>query len=146
MAPNNSPWTDALLAKLKGCIDRNLSGGQAAMEMHMTANQLVGKAHRMGWHFNSPMARPKKGMGKPKAEKHIKVVQIAAYRAPEPPIAKAADFLGLALWQLNDDQCRYIEGDDHLFCGQPVLDDKSYCAFHNRLCYYPVTESKRKSL
>jgi GcrA cell cycle regulator len=48
----------------------------------------------------------------------------------------AEPFLGIALIDLNQNHCRYPEGDDPiLFCGQPALKGSPYCVTHTKLCY-----------
>jgi hypothetical protein len=49
----------------------------------------------------------------------------------------AADaFLGIALIDLDQNHCRYPEGDDPiLFCGQQAVPGSPYCATHTKLCY-----------
>ncbi len=32
------------------------------------------------------------------------------------------------------DHCRFLEGDDHICCGQQTLPGKSYCLSHFMLC------------
>ena len=63
---------------------------------------------------------------------------------PTPPVVRPAlqlrpqpmpdDFLGLPLWQLREDQCRWPHGDGpFVFCGQPKeRGGTSYCAEHRR--------------
>lgn len=47
----------------------------------------------------------------------------------------------LTLEQLGDNDCRFIPGDDHLFCGHPKKAGSSYCGFHHAIC----TELPRNS-
>ena len=50
----------------------------------------------------------------------------------------APDHLGLTLFELTPETCRYPRGSDSFtFCGQPVEAGRSYCGFHMRLCYAP---------
>lgn len=58
--------------------------------------------------------------------------------APEiaPPDAPA--HLGLNLFELTADTCRYPRGSERFtFCGQKAEADRPYCGFHMRLCYAP---------
>lgn len=36
--------------------------------------------------------------------------------------------------ELANDDCRYIEGEDHLFCGHQVREGSSYCPAHHDIC------------
>lgn len=52
---------------------------------------------------------------------------------------KPETFLGLTLMELGPHHCRYPRGGNDgspiLFCGQPTLADKSYCAACHRRCH-----------
>jgi hypothetical protein len=49
-------------------------------------------------------------------------------------IAKAKSYLPCLAWNAKADQCRYIEGNDHVCCGKKVRDGKSYCDEHLKIC------------
>ena len=43
-----------------------------------------------------------------------------------------------SLMDLGTDECVFIEGepdDDAPYCGEPVIESKSYCAAHMAVCY-----------
>ena len=42
--------------------------------------------------------------------------------------------LNISLVDLEPRHCRFIPGDDRLFCGQPKQEGSSYCAHHDRMC------------
>ena len=42
--------------------------------------------------------------------------------------------LNIPLVDLEPHHCRFIPGDDRLFCGQPKQEGSSYCAHHDRMC------------
>lgn len=46
---------------------------------------------------------------------------------------KSTGPLNLPLWELGPNQCRFIEGDDHLYCGRPA--DGSWCPAHRKIVY-----------
>ena len=48
----------------------------------------------------------------------------------------------LILDELQPHSCRFIEGDDHLFCGRPQQEKSSYCPVHHALCYLPKERRK----
>ena len=53
-------------------------------------------------------------------------------------------FLGVTFENLTDDQCRYPRGDNpFLFCGQPKMQESSYCAKCHALCWVrPFTQMR----
>ena len=51
-------------------------------------------------------------------------------------------FLGIGLMELGRHQCKYPDNSEpYLFCGQPT--DRSYCEYHHRVAYCPITPGKR---
>jgi hypothetical protein len=48
----------------------------------------------------------------------------------------AVEPLNLALADVGDG-CRYIGGDDHLYCGHPAKSDSAYCVPHHALMFVP---------
>ena len=48
------------------------------------------------------------------------------------------------LEELDASQCHYPHGDQvpFSFCGQPT-DGTSFCAYHHRLCFYPISPGRR---
>lgn len=56
--------------------------------------------------------------------------------APKPimPVQPHA-FLGISFLNLKEGQCRYPFGEPMLFCGQPTIEDSSYCAHCHAVCH-----------
>lgn len=61
---------------------------------------------------------------------------------PPPPV----EFFGIALLDLNRDECRYPrgEGASVLFCGQPQIEGSSYCRHCHSIVYAPSRPDRRK--
>jgi GcrA cell cycle regulator len=52
--------------------------------------------------------------------------------------------LNLTLADLPDNGCRYIAGDDHLYCGHPRQDKSSYCTPHHHLVWVkPIAKAPK---
>ena len=137
-------WTEERIARLKGCIERKLSGSQTAAELGLPKNAVVGKAHRLGWKFLSTPGHAKKN------RKRIPVASFI-FRPKAPPIERPpepepyAGFLSVPFGDINlDTQCLFIEGPSKgaLYCGQPASDGP-WCDHHKKLCYHTVTISMR---
>ena len=43
----------------------------------------------------------------------------------------------VSIMDIKDGQCRYIEGDDAMFCGQPTVCDSSWCQKHHGIVFLP---------
>lgn len=129
MAPN--PWTAQRVAQLKDCVDRKMSGGRTAEIMGMTRGQVVGAATRRGWSFASVKGP---AFQKPQGNQ--------GWRLPRPtpvieqPLPETAhEYLMIPLRDLPENGCRFIPGDDRLYCGQPQHCDSSYCKHCGWLMY-----------
>ena len=48
----------------------------------------------------------------------------------------------ISLLESSDNDCRFIAGDDLLYCGHPRREGSSYCGPHDALIYIPATPSK----
>jgi hypothetical protein len=144
--PISSAWTPALLDQLKACIDKKMSSGETASELGMTRSQVSGKAARMGYQFISVQGRPSPKRIRRKQLPRVIVFRQEPYR--EPIVETTTTSMDLPFDELKDGVCKYAYGDSapYLFCGQPTEDKKPFCAFHHRVCYYPITPGKRVSL
>ena len=144
MAPNNSPWTDSRVAELKSCIRRKLSGGQTALEMHMTVGQVMGMTHRLGLHFGSTIKKPVKRKPKPICAIFRKTNRTISLPKP---VAPYGGFLGIPVRDLPAKACKFIEGEPEnaLYCGQPAINDGPWCKHHKDLCYHSVMPKRRQT-
>ena len=159
-----SIWTEARTERVKELFDSGVSHGEisdtASKEfgIAISRNASIGKAHREGWERVTKPGRygtragPRKAKAKPLAEK---TVQFKLFRIVRPngnphhePIGFANETtsiklrcvdivpLNLTLAELDQkEQCHYIQGDDHLYCGHPVKPGSSFCVPHHALCW-----------
>lgn len=113
-------------------------------------NAVIGKLHRTHTPFGKPReaAEANKNASKPKTTAvgvtdqsrrkriaRIKAEAIVPVELPaEPP--KKKEFLGLTLFELTEESCRFPRGDGpFLFCGQPRQQGSAYCQVCHPLCY-----------
>ena len=138
-------WTASRTQDLQRMITEGYSGSQAAHELGITRNAAIGKATRLGIHFNS---RPGQLIDRPRAPQlrsepsvrstprvRVRVVT----RAPLPPMAPEPESRNLTFAQLKANDCRYPVTADSpfLFCGQQKQGGSSYCAHHHHKCWTP---------
>lgn len=159
--PNNrkllppSPWTDVREAILRRGWDDGLTCGQIANELNcgFSRNAVIGKATRLKLpkRRDAYVRRAKQSANNDRsATMRIKTLKV---RGPSnggavvvesvvrEELPQRADFLGIALLDLDADQCRYPRGGDNgvpiTFCGQTKLDGQSYCRHCSRIVYQP---------
>ncbi len=105
----------------------------------VSKNSVIGKANRLG------LSKPPSGGPSKAVERRF----IAAAQPPPPRIEAPAilelPFRNLTIYQVGAGECRYPQGEfpPYLFCGQLVQHGSSYCPYHHRLCYFPLTQSRR---
>lgn len=139
-------WTPERTEQLRTLLASGKSAGAAAAELGVTRNMAMGKASRMHFPMNAPNdggVRAKTGSAKPRNH-HFNPMQ--AMRKPKAPLkprpvqrpADAAPSLNLTLLEICDNDCHFIEGDDHLYCGNPAEELRAYCPGHMRIMYQPV--------
>lgn len=123
------------------------SQGESASDIARTINErtgsqltrcaVIGRVHRTklearGRGFN-PIVASRSAIRKAalRKEPRIKVAKVRQFTEPETPY----HFLGIPFLDLQDNQCRYPSGEPMLFCGQPRIEDSSYCARCHQVCY-----------
>lgn len=169
----NEGWTDDRIELLKAIYETG-SDGWLAEEINkrtgsdFTRNSIIGKRERLKlfrskdydgiYHRIDSKPGRQKNTGESRRGKHSKRVFRSDFRSgPKMPadlkglenIEKALpppQFLGLTLFYLKDDQCRYPRGAQapFLYCGQPTKEDSSYCAYCHSLCYERETPYERR--
>ena len=125
-----------ILNILKGCISDKLSARDTAVELSkltgetVTRNAVIGKAKRKGISLNPQVGGRPKGYQKPRQTPEWKPMPKLSTETAQP-----FEFLGLNIWELQPNSCRYIEGEvrgDHAYCGQPT-EQGSWCAHHLKI-------------
>jgi GcrA cell cycle regulator len=108
-----------------------------AERLGLSRNAVLGKAHRLGLSTHKARsAKPQPRKPIPKAKKLPPVMPVLDEPAPAEP-----EFVGVGLLELEAGSCRYPQGDaaPYRFCGVPKQDGSSYCPYHHRLCYAPLS-------
>ena len=132
-------WTDERNEQLKLLIERGLTCSQIAVEMDcgFTRNAISGRIHRLGLHRPDkprPSSKPRErkiitiepgGHGKHRVRESV-----ASIEQHKPHCVEIE--CTVPLLDLADDQCHYIAGDNHLYCGGPKMPGSplSYCTQH----------------
>ena len=139
-------WPPEKIAILRECIEKKMSAGKTAEFMGIPKGAANGKAHRLGLKFLSIAGHNRKPAGGTRhtrfsPNKLLARLDRTTIALPEPTIS--LDFLGKTLFELNDFECHYIEGEDHLYCGQPTNRESAYCSVHHKMMFHKPQETAR---
>ena len=131
-----------LITNLKECIALGLSAGKTAAKLseltgeRVTRNSVMGKANRSGVELNPNVAGRPTGPQKPRMRFQSWKPKS---RIPMPELSTETsqpfEFLGLNIFELKDNNCRWIEGEvpgEHSYCGQPTYHG-SWCHHHFKI-------------
>ena len=170
----NFAWTEERVVLLRKRWAENASCSAIGIELGVSRNSVIRKAHRLGLHRDVPRL-PRGGAGRPTKEQQDRRVAAAARdpwkaraiqpkpvvllpvepKPPRPPQPVRSDPLPsgtIALLDLRAAHCRWPSGDtDIRFCGQPRTGGEingmgcPYCAGHARMAYVaPRTPAQRE--
>jgi GcrA cell cycle regulator len=157
-----SVWTDGKIEQLRCDWIAGKSCGIIAAEHDVSRNAVIGKVHRLGLNLKYPRlnnpprrlkeSRPKQMYlprprlpanlpGQPKPTRPERIwLQREAQRERQALAEKTppADFLCIALLDLESHHCRYPHGEREniTFCGRPK-EIKSFCGYHAQIVYQP---------
>jgi hypothetical protein len=147
-------WTEVQDETLKTMLAGGATASAAAAALGVTRGAAMGRAHRQGFAMNAPNtggwgAERMKEVRAARKERAAKAERrnpflYKASSQPKPPRpmvqrpSAAAPSLRLTLLELNANDCHYVAGDDHLYCGQPAEEFRPYCPGHMRIMYQPV--------
>jgi GcrA cell cycle regulator len=127
-------WTDERKQLVRDLWAQGFTATEVARQLGgVSRNAIIGLCHRNDFRQGKRRAAPM-----PKPEPLPPPCHVRAEPKPEiqPPASQPMpdDFLGLPLWQLREDQCRWPHGDGpFVFCGQPKeRGGTAYCAEHRR--------------
>ena len=163
-----SPWSEELRERVKTLWTTH-SSSQIAEKLNLdghnfTRNSIVGLVNRLGLSGKDKTEQHKsanRGIGMPRGaapRQHKRRVRIIAANgnsnhlriitSRESALAMKLRCieimpLNLTLEQIGADQCRYLAGDDFLFCGHPSQKGSSFCAPHHALCWVAPRPSAR---
>jgi hypothetical protein len=147
-------WSEKQIDLLrKGCAE-GMSYSLLAAEINretgsqFTRNACIGKAQRIGCRVVQRLRNPhvearKVQRRRPKGAPRPRLLDgsllpdlqtVEAYEESAPP----AEFLGIAFMDLEPGHCRFPRGENPiLFCGQPKMQESSYCRDCHRIVYAP---------
>ena len=152
-------WTDERVELLKKLWADGLSASQIAAELGgITRNAVIGKVHRLG--LSGRAKSPSSASPRPRKTRssgHMMRVSRPAMRgntalaydyeeAVEPDLVEIPIEQRKTLLQLTEKTCRWPVGDpgstEFFFCGGEA-NEQTYCTFHSRLAYQPMSDRRR---
>lgn len=156
-APNNTPWTDERVEKLKALVKDGRSAGEIAKALGLrTRNQVIGKVNRLGLRLGATRTREQ---AKTKLTTNFSGggTRIYSNRRIAPPVLKvvkpkveevAEDLPFQRPWiERGYRQCAWPigEGANLNSCCAPTDEGVNYCTRHLRSMYLPASKSAKKS-
>jgi GcrA cell cycle regulator len=152
-------WTDERVALLTKLWADGLSASQIAAELGgITRNAVIGKVHRLGLSgrakspsSSSPRPRKARSSGMlrgPRSSMRGNTALAYDYEPePEPELIEIPLEQRKTLLQLTDKTCRWPIGDpgsaEFFFCGGENANEQTYCAYHSRVAYQPMSDRRR---
>ena len=148
---DSTQWTDDRIEILKQIY---LSGSRAWVTHQInqqtgskfSRNAIIGKIGRLGLAIKKPAIPIQKhktnGVANINFRKRLRAPAVPL--SVQEPLPSPLPFLSISLMDLTDSDCRYPQGDPVFYCGQPKLKASSYCTFHHRVCYTPLTAFQQK--
>ncbi len=139
MWQRHSPETIASVARFAA---EGMTQAEAAIELGVTKNVIVGLANRNGVKFDrlADVERPppeKRQKPRPfKATPHMKCEEMPERSLDAPDDQSEA----ITFADLKSDSCRYPYGiiaENYMFCGKKQFEDLPYCPRHCARCYQP---------
>lgn len=156
----SSGWTQARLDHATALYKDGASLAEiaAAIGGGITRNAVIGMAHRQGWSGRKPPGTSLRTQQRKKRANadHGTTMRVQWKAAPPPPKPvrvqppRIEDIQqpvsrDVALLDLKTGDCRWPSGDGpFLFCGHRPLASKSYCEYHARLAYQPLTPRQER--
>lgn len=153
---NVSPWSEQAIADLVRLYAEGLSCRAIGEQIGLSRNAVIGKVHRLGLQppaTKKPVVRAGKEI-RPRIKRSTVTHQYTFSRllrvdnfhdtGPAIRVTETSEIklrcveivpLNLTLADLPYNGCRYIAGDDLLYCGHSVKDGSSYCVPHHHLVW-----------
>lgn len=156
-------WTDDRTEELKKLREEGYSASQIAHRMGngITRNSVIGKISRLG--LPPPPNKKMPGIRAPRNPKrkqqhkaifriipangNSKAMRVVKSVQTEFPFLRCveAEPRNIPLSQLEENDCRYIAGNDLLYCARPKMSGSSFCPKHHALCYTAAPPSRPKA-
>jgi GcrA cell cycle regulator len=151
MASPSIFWTIERIDQLKSLHAKGYSNSVIGGMMGCSRNAAIGKLHRLGLTWPNHQKRIKEPPRPPVERKPIhrirqmggglRVISTLTGDLFEPRCVELVP-RNLTLMELEPNDCRYIAGNDLLYCAHPQLPGSSYCPNHHRLVWVKPQPSK----
>ena len=132
-------WTDERKELVRDLWAQGFTATEVARQLGgVSRNAVIGLCHRndfrQGKRRAAPMPKPEPLPPPCHVRGRNRKACVIDHVLPTPTPSTPGAFLGLPLWQLREDQCRWPHGDGpFVFCGQPKeRGGTAYCAEHRR--------------
>lgn len=161
MIKKNYGWNKLKEQRLITMISDGISAGKIAMEMGITRNAAIGKAHRLGFKFTAKVGRKKMdstdlsasaaGMRRLRIRRRVKPPvniepkeELPEFNPVLTPNEIERQGPGTHIIDITPFQCHWPLWNDSspperrmMFCGLPVWEGQSYCLDHCRIVFQP---------
>ena len=135
MGWRSSAWTEARTERLRVLWFAGWSASECGMQLGCSRNAVIGRVHRLGWHYKERQPRPLASKARhliirrPVPEPPPEIPQMRPNKRPSDPL--------VGNWTLEDLRhgvCKWPDGDRHPFryCGDKALEGAPYCEAHTR--------------
>ena len=153
-------WTEEEMETLSRMALEGHSAKTIGLKLGRTRNSIIGRAVRKGVQLQGKYY-PSAIKRVVKKEPAVKIARIARAAKAEAklvpstparmertkPLGSAPPFLMTRLQDLKSNQCKWIVekdfNDDYLYCGHPVVKDKSWCAHCSKVVFLPFTPMRK---
>lgn len=125
-------WPQERTARLRALVAQGYSARQIGVELGVTRNAVIGKAHRMGLEYT---ARKPARVTKPR-KRLIKMTRPKALPIPRPAVPEVASPNGpIGIMELTAFTCRWPIGErsPYRFCGTTKPAEGPYCREHTAI-------------
>lgn len=157
--PTNITWTEEQVSEFRRLFAEGYSYALIGEKLGYSRNACIGKANRLGlgreWKEQSPI-NIRTTKPKPRLKPILRIVpangnssqmRIIQTVMAEPERIRCAEVTprNLTLAELEENDCRYIAGDDHLYCAHPKRPSSSYCEQHHALVWVSPQPPKERA-
>lgn len=146
----NGVWTDAMVDQLRRLIVVDgRSAGEAAADLGVSRNTVLGKCRRLGLQLKGQSCRPRLGQHRTPPAENVSPPGCGVDMPPPAPTPKLrvvhVESRPRTILTIGADMCRWPL--DHpaeeatvrtLFCGLTAVHGSSYCAAHHQLGHQPT--------
>lgn len=137
---HDSKWTDELVDELTRLYATGISCADIGAQLGFSRNAIIGKSRRIDLPppANRKVAKPRERKVltvEPAGHGHYRVRESRAKVEPTKLRCVEVAPRNIPLSELADNDCRFIPGDDHLYCANPQFPGSSYCGPHHAIMW-----------